>query len=66
MKLQKRNSKEFGGGLVEYAMLVALISVVAIGAVQTFGANLAGENPEAQVNFDRIYKKIDGSGDFQT
>ena len=41
-ELMQRLRMEEGQALVEYALLVALIAIVAIGAVQTFGLGVSG------------------------
>lgn len=40
-KVAKKSQKESGASLVEYGLLVALIAVVALGAVKVFGDNVA-------------------------
>ena len=40
-ELQKLTKKERAASLVEYGLLVALIAVVAMGAVRLFGQNLS-------------------------
>jgi len=65
MKIQDKKKKEFGGGLVEYGLLVGLIAMIAITSVRSIGGTLAGANPDAEVNFDQITKQIDGSGGVQ-
>ena len=39
-KLEKNDKKEKGASLVEYALLVALIAVVAIAGIRVLGANI--------------------------
>jgi pilus assembly protein Flp/PilA len=46
---------EEGAGLVEYALLVALIAVVTIGALQTLQGGIAGV-------FGRADTALDGAG----
>ncbi len=60
---QEKRNKEFGGGLVEYGMLVGLIAVVALVSVRTLGQTLAGDDdPETQVNYAKVTMAINGSG----
>ena len=40
--LAQRLQMEEGQALVEYALLIALIAIVSIGAVQTFGLGVSG------------------------
>ena len=37
------NSQEFGGSLIEYVLLLALILLVAIAAVQSFSGSVSGQ-----------------------
>jgi Flp pilus assembly pilin Flp len=39
--MKAADKKEFGGGLFEYMMLVALIAIVALASVKLFGRRLA-------------------------
>ena len=41
-----KNKKEKGASLVEYALLVALIAVVAIAAIRTLGQSVSGKFSE--------------------
>jgi Flp pilus assembly pilin Flp len=47
LKQQVRNTRETvadrGAAMVEYALLLALIAIVAIGAVSAFGGSVGGE-----------------------
>jgi Flp pilus assembly pilin Flp len=40
--LARRLKMEEGQALVEYALLISLIAIVAIGAVETFGLGVSG------------------------
>ena len=42
-KLEKNDKKEKGASLVEYALLVALIAVVAIAGVKVLGNNISSQ-----------------------
>ena len=42
-KLEKNDKKEKGASLVEYALLVALIAVVAIAGVKVLGNNISAQ-----------------------
>ena len=42
-KLEKHDKKEKGASLVEYALLVALIAVVAIAGVKVLGNNISSQ-----------------------
>jgi Flp pilus assembly pilin Flp len=42
---------ESGQALVEYALLIALISIVAIGAVQAFGLGVSGLYSKINANY---------------
>lgn len=53
--LESRLDNEAGASLVEYALLVALIALVAIAALQTVGGNVSDE-------FDNIANCIDNPG----
>ncbi|NND03080.1 MAG: Flp family type IVb pilin [Acidimicrobiia bacterium] len=53
--LECRLEEESGASLVEYALLVALIALVAIAALQTVGGNVSQE-------FDNIANCIDNPG----
>ena len=52
-EVAKKSRKEIGASLVEYGLLVALIAVVALGAVKVFGANVAASfsNSAAELTF---------------
>ena len=52
---ESRLDNESGASLVEYALLVALIALVAIAALQTVGGNVSDE-------FDNIANCIDNPG----
>jgi Flp pilus assembly pilin Flp len=54
----KRDRKERGAGLVEYALLLALIAVVCFGAVSFFGSQSAGGFGKSK---DCIAAAYDGS-----
>ena len=49
---------ENGQGMVEYGIIVALIAVVAIGAIKIFGSKLHNENNTAPV-FDNINHELE-------
>lgn len=42
-KLEKNDKKEKGASLVEYALLVALIAVVAIAGVRALGTSISAQ-----------------------
>ncbi len=43
MKHQLSNTKQFGQGMTEYIIIVALIAVAAIAVYQLFGATIRGQ-----------------------
>ena len=49
------NERHRGAAMTEYAILVALIAMVAMGAVQAFGGGVAGV-------FGRLLAKLAGAG----
>ncbi len=53
-KLEKNNgNKEKGASLVEYALLVALIAVVAIAGVKAIGGSVSGQFSNIQASISR-------------
>ena len=53
-KLEKNNGKkEKGASLVEYALLVALIAVVAIAGVTAIGASVSSQFANIQTSISR-------------
>jgi Flp pilus assembly pilin Flp len=55
LRAARRSAREAGQSLVEYAVAVALIAVVAMGAVQALGGGIAAV-------FTRILGQIAGIG----
>lgn len=51
----KQNNKERGSGLIEYVLLVVIVSVAAIAAMQFCGESLSN-------GFDKVALEIDGTG----
>ena len=51
--------EEEGQSMVEYGIILALISVVAIGVVQTIGKKLSNGSTGA---FDKVDKALSGAG----
>jgi Flp pilus assembly pilin Flp len=51
-KKSKRKNEQRGASLVEYSMLVALISVVAIGAIDRFGTAVTNKYDSINANED--------------
>ena len=56
----KKLNRESGGGLVEYVLLAALISIVVISAVRSFGESIAVGSDD--YSFKASAEKIAGSG----
>lgn len=48
-----RNSNECGANMVEYALLAALVAIIAFAAVQQFGLSLSSQ-------YSTITQKVDG------
>ncbi len=48
----KKSAKERGAAMVEYALLLALIAIVAVGAIRGFGGGVGAEYNDINADID--------------